>query len=137
MVFKRVNRSPLEIVEDAQLDADMTAAIKAYFTRHGKLSDLLAEEVEDLFYNIKSSEQWVLCDCRRYRDLDTAPLLHPVEGPILRRHIGEKGHIEGCAFLEPKGERPLSEDVQAGGALSRTTGRERFQPCQIVSKARE
>lgn len=111
MVFRRVEQVPLEFVLDGEVDADLTAALKAYFTRHGDLTDTMAEEAEDFFHDLKARQQWLACDCEESNDVTEVPLLDPVEGMILRRHpvrtIGQRlirKHDEHCVFVQARGK---------------------------------
>ncbi|AYG59934.1 hypothetical protein [Rhizobium jaguaris] len=110
MPFKRVDRAPFRFADNCDVDGNLTAPIKAYFTRHGELTDTMAEEVEDLFHDLKFRNQWLACDCKRYTELKFAPLLHPVEGIILRRHPSRPEHDEYCVFVQSRGKLNANAD---------------------------
>jgi len=111
MVFRRVEQVPLGFVLDGEVDADLTAALKAYFTRLGHLTDTMAEEAEEFFHDLKARQQWLACDCEESNDASEVPLLDPVDGMILRRHpvrtIGRplvRKHDEDCVFVQARGK---------------------------------
>lgn len=116
MPFHKVDRSPLSFTNKGELTEDLTTSLKAYFTRNGRLTDLMAEEAEDFFHVLKAEDRWLACDCRICSSAEKSPLLHPVEGIILRRNpqrtvngspVGQ--HTNSCDFVTTRG-RPNSDE---------------------------
>ncbi|MDH6650187.1 UNVERIFIED_ORG: hypothetical protein M2312_004858 [Rhizobium esperanzae] len=116
MAFRKVDRAPLRFTDRGEVSEELTASLKAYFTRNGRITDLMAEEAEDFFHALKGEDRWLACDCEICGTAERSPLLHAVEGIILRRNpprtvdssrVGQ--HTDCCDFVAARG-RPNSDE---------------------------